>query len=108
MLTCRMNATIQALDTSLHPQRQSSAVCIINEDVLPGIAAQHQMINSTGEMDVGFSRYADRPTPNAHKSSLNICVNHGTLRTLRFTSTLSAPGSGEGACTSIKMLKRTG
>lgn len=65
-----MNSTIKALDTRLYQQRHPCPVFIIDEDFLPGIATQHYMINTTGEVDPWFSRHDGMLTPDTCKSRL--------------------------------------
>ncbi len=63
-----MDAVAEAFGAFLKQQKQSETIDVSQKDILPGIAAQNDMIDSTREMNTRFAGHARRIAENPQLS----------------------------------------
>lgn len=65
-----VDTAAERFNRSLQKQVKTGAVAVIEEDGLACVAAQDNVVNSSGIMDAGFACHAGTVTANNRKSSL--------------------------------------
>jgi hypothetical protein len=69
--TKAVNAAGEFLHCLLHEEIQTVPVAVVEKDRLPGVTAEDDMVDRTGEMDVRFSCHGGIIQTNSRKSNLS-------------------------------------